>query len=190
MYACVYLIVCMCVRVRVSFVCMMHVCWLVYMMLCGYVRFGECAGKTVQSLAFLCYLAEVKDLWGPFLVVCPNSTLHQWQEETRTFAPQLRVTRAFRRRLLLLRFFFSSSLPPLPLLLFLSSPSSSSSPPLLPPLPLLLSFSHCLHFFLLRVALSLFCSYACRVHHFSHTLFAAHCCHFPGASVLGQSLRA
>lgn len=32
-------------------------------------------GKTIQALAFLCHLAEAKDMWGPFLVVSPASTL-------------------------------------------------------------------------------------------------------------------
>ena len=30
-------------------------------------------------------------LSGPFLVVCPNSTLHQWQQEVSKFCPALRV---------------------------------------------------------------------------------------------------
>jgi len=48
-------------------------------------------GKTVQSIAFLSYLAGSKDIWGPFLVVAPNSTLHQWQQEVSKFAPDLRI---------------------------------------------------------------------------------------------------
>lgn len=48
-------------------------------------------GKTVQSIAFLAHLAETKQIWGPFLVVCPNSTLHQWQQEVTKFCPDLRV---------------------------------------------------------------------------------------------------
>jgi DNA helicase INO80 len=48
-------------------------------------------GKTVQSIAFLSYLAGSKDVWGPFLIVAPNSTLHQWQQEVSKFCPELRV---------------------------------------------------------------------------------------------------
>ena len=38
-------------------------------------------GKTVQSLAFLAYIAETYGIWGPFLVITPASTLHNWQQE-------------------------------------------------------------------------------------------------------------
>ena len=38
-------------------------------------------GKTVQSLAFLAYIAETYGVWGPFLVITPASTLHNWQQE-------------------------------------------------------------------------------------------------------------
>ena len=48
-------------------------------------------GKTVQSISFLSYLAGQKGIWGPFLVVAPNSTLHQWQQEVTRFAPDLKV---------------------------------------------------------------------------------------------------
>lgn len=48
-------------------------------------------GKTVQSISFLSYLAGVKNIWGPFLIVAPNSTLHQWQQEVTKFCPQLKV---------------------------------------------------------------------------------------------------
>lgn len=48
-------------------------------------------GKTVQSIAFLCHLAEYQDLWGPFLVICPASTLHNWQQEFEKFVPDFKV---------------------------------------------------------------------------------------------------
>ncbi|XP_017782828.1 PREDICTED: putative DNA helicase Ino80 isoform X1 [Nicrophorus vespilloides] len=48
-------------------------------------------GKTVQSIAFLSHLAEVQDLWGPFLVICPASTLHNWQQEFAKFVPDFKV---------------------------------------------------------------------------------------------------
>lgn len=38
-------------------------------------------GKTVQAIAFMAHLAETKGIWGPFLVVAPASTLHNWQAE-------------------------------------------------------------------------------------------------------------
>lgn len=38
-------------------------------------------GKTIQAIAFLGHLAEDKLFWGPFLVVAPASTLHNWDNE-------------------------------------------------------------------------------------------------------------
>lgn len=48
-------------------------------------------GKTVQSIAFLSHLSEKHDLWGPFLVICPASTLHNWQQEFSKFVPEFKV---------------------------------------------------------------------------------------------------
>ncbi|XP_048477977.1 chromatin-remodeling ATPase INO80 [Plutella xylostella] len=48
-------------------------------------------GKTVQCIAFLCHAAERLGVWGPFLVVSPASTLHNWQQECKRFVPQFRV---------------------------------------------------------------------------------------------------
>ena len=39
----------------------------------------------------MCHLAEVENIWGPFLIIAPNSTLHQWQQELKQFAPQFAV---------------------------------------------------------------------------------------------------
>ncbi|KAG1843860.1 SNF2 family N-terminal domain-containing protein [Suillus tomentosus] len=50
-------------------------------------------GKTVQSISLLAYLAEVHDIWGPFLVVAPASTLHNWQQEITRFVPVLEQKR-------------------------------------------------------------------------------------------------
>ncbi|WFD31299.1 Putative DNA helicase ino80 [Malassezia sp. CBS 17886] len=48
-------------------------------------------GKTVQSIALMAYLAEVHDIWGPFLVIAPASTLHNWQQEITRFVPALKA---------------------------------------------------------------------------------------------------
>ncbi|KAG2108350.1 DNA-binding domain-containing protein [Suillus clintonianus] len=48
-------------------------------------------GKTVQSIPLLAYPAEVHDIWGPFLVVAPASTLHNWQQEITRFLPGLKA---------------------------------------------------------------------------------------------------
>ena len=47
--------------------------------------------KTVQSITLLAYLAETHDIWGPFLVVAPASTLHNWQQELTRFVPKLKA---------------------------------------------------------------------------------------------------
>ncbi|VVC24393.1 Helicase superfamily 1/2, ATP-binding domain,Helicase, C-terminal,P-loop containing nucleoside [Cinara cedri] len=48
-------------------------------------------GKTVQSIAFLCHIAETYRVWGPFLIVSPSSTLHNWQQEIARFVPDFKV---------------------------------------------------------------------------------------------------
>jgi len=48
-------------------------------------------GKTVQSISVMAYLAERYDIWGPFLVVAPASTLHNWQQEVSKFVPDFKV---------------------------------------------------------------------------------------------------
>ncbi|XP_038077315.1 chromatin-remodeling ATPase INO80-like [Patiria miniata] len=48
-------------------------------------------GKTVQSIGFLAHLAESQGIWGPFLIVAPASTLHNWQQECARFVPNFKV---------------------------------------------------------------------------------------------------
>ncbi|CAN8095237.1 unnamed protein product [Discula destructiva] len=48
-------------------------------------------GKTIQSISVMAYLAEKHDVWGPFLVVAPASTLHNWEQEIRKFVPEFKV---------------------------------------------------------------------------------------------------
>jgi DNA helicase INO80 len=48
-------------------------------------------GKTVQSISVMAYLAERYNVWGPFLVIAPASTLHNWEQEIRKFVPKLKV---------------------------------------------------------------------------------------------------
>ena len=47
-------------------------------------------GKTVQSISVMAYLAETYNIWGPFLVVAPSSTLHNWQQEIARFVPSIK----------------------------------------------------------------------------------------------------
>jgi DNA helicase INO80 len=48
-------------------------------------------GKTIQSISVMAYLAEHHQIWGPFLVIAPASTLHNWQQEITRFVPDLKV---------------------------------------------------------------------------------------------------
>ena len=48
-------------------------------------------GKTVQSISVMAYLAEKHNIWGPFLVIAPSSTLHNWQQEIARFVPDIKV---------------------------------------------------------------------------------------------------
>ena len=48
-------------------------------------------GKTIQTIGLLAHLSCNKGVWGPFLVVCPSSTLHNWQSEMTVFCPSLKV---------------------------------------------------------------------------------------------------
>ena len=50
-------------------------------------------GKTVQSISVMAHLAESASppIWGPFLVVAPSSTLHNWQQEITRFVPDMKV---------------------------------------------------------------------------------------------------
>lgn len=48
-------------------------------------------GKTVQSISLLAHLAESQNIWGPFLVVAPLSTLHNWAQEVSRFVPKFKA---------------------------------------------------------------------------------------------------
>ncbi|KAB7505283.1 putative DNA helicase Ino80 [Armadillidium nasatum] len=48
-------------------------------------------GKTVQSVAFLAHICEEYDTWGPFLIITPASTLHNWTCEISRFVPSFKV---------------------------------------------------------------------------------------------------
>ena len=47
-------------------------------------------GKTLQCISFLSYLIE-NGIKGPFLIVVPVSTLHNWYNEIQKFAPKVKV---------------------------------------------------------------------------------------------------
>lgn len=48
-------------------------------------------GKTVQTISLLAHLAEEKNIWGPFIVIAPTSTLPNWANEVSKFCPHFKV---------------------------------------------------------------------------------------------------
>ncbi|XP_028307576.1 chromodomain-helicase-DNA-binding protein 2 isoform X2 [Gouania willdenowi] len=48
-------------------------------------------GKTIQTISFLSYLFHQHQLYGPFLLVVPLSTLTSWQREFAAWAPDINV---------------------------------------------------------------------------------------------------
>ena len=48
-------------------------------------------GKTIQAISLLSHITENKNNWGPFLVISPNATLYNWQQEINKFCPNLKV---------------------------------------------------------------------------------------------------
>ncbi|KAJ1936862.1 ATP-dependent DNA helicase Hrp3, partial [Linderina pennispora] len=46
-------------------------------------------GKTIQTISFLSYLFHTQEIYGPFLVVVPLSTIGAWQREFARWAPDL-----------------------------------------------------------------------------------------------------
>eukprot|EP00842_Homolaphlyctis_polyrhiza_P006317 jgi/Hompol1/6687/HPOL_002537-RA len=48
-------------------------------------------GKTIQSISFLSYLFHSQNVYGPFLVVVPLSTIGAWQKEFKQWAPDMNV---------------------------------------------------------------------------------------------------
>uniref|UniRef100_A0A087X3A5 Uncharacterized protein n=1 Tax=Poecilia formosa TaxID=48698 RepID=A0A087X3A5_POEFO len=48
-------------------------------------------GKTIQTISFLNYLFHEHQLYGPFLLVVPLSTLTSWQREILLWAPRMNV---------------------------------------------------------------------------------------------------
>uniref|UniRef100_A0A8D3CCD7 DNA helicase n=1 Tax=Scophthalmus maximus TaxID=52904 RepID=A0A8D3CCD7_SCOMX len=48
-------------------------------------------GKTIQTIGFLNYMFNDHQLYGPFLLVVPLSTLTSWQREIQLWAPQMNV---------------------------------------------------------------------------------------------------
>jgi len=50
-------------------------------------------GKTLQSLSILVFMKEFKNICGPHLVIVPKSTLSNWMNELKRWAPTLKGVR-------------------------------------------------------------------------------------------------
>ncbi len=48
-------------------------------------------GKTIQTISFLSYLFNEHDVYGPFLVVIPLSTMQGWQREFTKWCAEMNV---------------------------------------------------------------------------------------------------
>ncbi|KAH8872272.1 Chromodomain-helicase-DNA-binding protein 1 [Schistosoma japonicum] len=46
-------------------------------------------GKTIQTIGFLSYLFNEYQVYGPFLIVVPLSTISSWQKEFQTWSPEM-----------------------------------------------------------------------------------------------------
>lgn len=55
-------------------------------------------GKTIQTIAFLAYLFQFKNIKGPHLIVCPNSVLGNWKKEFKKWLPSLNVVKLVPRK--------------------------------------------------------------------------------------------
>ena len=50
-------------------------------------------GKTLQTLSLFGYLRTVKNIPGPYLVICPLSVLGSWMNEAKRWVPELTTFR-------------------------------------------------------------------------------------------------
>lgn len=65
-------------------------------------------GKTIQAISLLAHVSENKNDWGPFCIVAPSTTLHNWKNELEKFTPHFRVLPywgTFSERKMLRKFF-------------------------------------------------------------------------------------
>lgn len=46
-------------------------------------------GKTIQAISFLSYVFNEHNLYGPFLIVVPLSTMQGWQRELQRWSPEI-----------------------------------------------------------------------------------------------------
>ena len=46
-------------------------------------------GKTIQTISYLHWLYHEHQLYGPFLLVVPLSTMPAWQREFESWAPEI-----------------------------------------------------------------------------------------------------
>ena len=52
-------------------------------------------GKTIQTIALLAYLACELGIWGPHLIVVPNSVILNWEVEFKKWCPGFKILTYF-----------------------------------------------------------------------------------------------
>ena len=55
-------------------------------------------GKTIQTIAFLAYLSEYKNIKGYHLIVCPNSVMGNWMKEFKKWLPTANIVKLVPRK--------------------------------------------------------------------------------------------
>jgi SWI/SNF-related matrix-associated actin-dependent regulator of chromatin subfamily A member 5 len=55
-------------------------------------------GKSVQTISFIAYLKETKNISGPHLVIAPKSTISSWVRELEKWLPSCRVAKILGRK--------------------------------------------------------------------------------------------
>ena len=48
-------------------------------------------GKTIQTISFISYLMHTWQVYGPFLIVVPLSTILTWAQEFKSWSPEINV---------------------------------------------------------------------------------------------------
>ena len=55
-------------------------------------------GKTIQSISFLSFLREFKNVHRNFLIIMPKSVVGNWMKEFRTWSPEIKVVNLIARK--------------------------------------------------------------------------------------------
>ena len=74
-------------------------------------------GKTIQTISFIAALMELHELYGPYLLLVPLSTVTAWLREFELWTPHINVIEylgdvASRNRVIIFLIFFIHNLQP------------------------------------------------------------------------------